>query len=345
MTELPPTPSKCQGGQPKDNNDSSITFPSFGDDGGNGSNPGGNPGGSHNFGGNRPPVAPHPTNPSSEEQNPGSTLKFTIKPKDPPSFHGKANEDVVTWLNKVKDYYYLTGADERTKVAFTPTLLLDAAGDWWDRLLQKHGGVRPESFARLCELMEDRFGSDTRVQRARADLRNIKQGNESVRAYASRFEALLSKLPSYDEDWAKSQFIWGLKQRVAELVTIAQPENLSAAIKKAEHVHMAQQFTQPDQPVQNRQSFYRGRGRGNRGRFAQMQPSIANEDTGTSNAEAQFSRGRGFFRGQRRGLRGQGRRIQADQCRQCYGYGHWASDCPSRATRGHRGGRCGRGRG
>ena len=45
-----------------------------------------------------------------------------------------------------------------------------------------------------------------------------------------RFEALLSKLPTFDKDWAKTQYIWGLHQCVAELVVIAEPGDLHAAI-------------------------------------------------------------------------------------------------------------------
>ena len=36
--------------------------------------------------------------------------------------------------------------------------------------------------------------------------------------------------PSFDKDWAKTQFVWGLHTRVAELVVIAGPADLHAAI-------------------------------------------------------------------------------------------------------------------
>ena len=92
----------------------------------------------------------------------------------------------------------------------------------------------------MSALLRKRFGSSMRVDRARAALRNVKQSqNENVRAYSSRFESLLAKLPSYDVEWAKSQYIWGLNQRVAELVVIAEPADLQAAILKAEKIEMA----------------------------------------------------------------------------------------------------------
>ena len=97
------------------------------------------------------------------------------------------------------------------------------------RLLQTSGlpcctnvmGNRPENFHEFAILLEKRFGSSTRVDRARAALCDIWQGQaEIVRAYSTRFEALLGKLPSFNQIWAKTQFIWGLHLHVAELVTI-----------------------------------------------------------------------------------------------------------------------------
>ena len=69
------------------------------------------------------------------------------------------------------------------------------------------------------------------MDRARAALRNVRQSrNENVRAYSNRFESLLSRLPTFDAEWAKSQYVWGLNQKIAELVVIAEPADLQAAI-------------------------------------------------------------------------------------------------------------------
>ena len=83
-------------------------------------------------------------------------------------------------------------------------------------------------FQELAVQLEKRFGSSTRVDRARAALRDIRKGqNETVHMYSTRFEGLLGKLPSWDLGWAKSQFIWGLHARVTELVTILGPTDLA----------------------------------------------------------------------------------------------------------------------
>ena len=193
-------------------------------------------------------------------RNVTSTFQLGIKPKDPPVFHGRANEDVSTWISKVQDFLYLTEANSRQQVAYTATLLQEAAADWWVSLLKERNGRRPDDFLELAVLLEKRFGSSTRVDRARADLRNIRQGqSETVRSYSTRFEALLGKLPTFDKEWAKMQFIWGLHQRIAELVTIAGPSDLHAAINHAEKVEMARNLAGSGQGGQRPPMQSRGR--------------------------------------------------------------------------------------
>ena len=78
------------------------------------------------------------------------------------------------------------------------------------------------------------------MDRAKAALRDIKQGqSETMRVYSTRFEVLLGQLPLFDQDWAKTQFIWGLHSCVAELVTIAGPTDLHLVIRKVEEIEIA----------------------------------------------------------------------------------------------------------
>ena len=68
------------------------------------------------------------------------TFQLGIKPKDPPVFHGRANEDVMTWLSKLQDFLYLTEANPHQQVAYTATFLQEAAADWWIALLKERHG-------------------------------------------------------------------------------------------------------------------------------------------------------------------------------------------------------------
>ena len=145
----------------------------------------------------------------------------------------------------------MTGATDRQQVAYAATLLQEAAADWWVTFLGENYGERLADFQELAVRLEKRFGSSTRVDRARAALQDIRQGQaENMRIYSTRFEGLLGKLPSWDQDWAKTQFIWGLHSRVAELVTISSPADLAQAIRKAEEVEMAKNLASRGQTTQ-----------------------------------------------------------------------------------------------
>ena len=277
-----------------------------------------------------------------------TTFNIGIKPKDPPFFHGRANEDVDTWIAKVGDFLYLTEANSRQQVAYAATLLLDAAADWWAALLRERYGRRLDTWAEFTVLLAKRFRSSIRVDRARADLRNIRQGqSENVRTYSTRFEALLAKLPSFDRDWVKTQFIWGLHACVAELFVIANPVDLHAAINHAEKIEMARSFAASGQQGQKQGNPNRGRGgfMRERGRFnavtVQAQPVNSASNANMVNA--------GFQSGGQNSGGYNARPLAQNQCGRCRGYGHWAYQCPTLARgrgRGQMQGRQGgRGRG
>ena len=266
-------------------------------------------------------------------------FKMDIKPKEPPIFRGTAQEDVDTWLAKLEDFIYLTEANARQQVAYMATLLQDAAADWWTALLKERHGSRPADFTEMSALLRKRFGSSTRVDRARAALRNIKQlQTETVRAYSTRFEALLAKLPTFDNDWAKSQYIWGLNQRVAELVVIAEPTDLQAAILKAEKVEMARGTISGNQGQSSGGWF-----RGNRGRFSRGRGRFAVMQQGQGPTNYQSGQGlqqSAAMQGQS-GQPGPRPNLDNVQCFKCRGWGHLAPQCPSARSVQFRGGRGG----
>ena len=99
-----------------------------------------------------------------------------MKPKDPPMFCERVDEDIITWTAKVQDFFYLTDAGDVQQVAYAATLLQDAASDWWHSLLKTRGGMRPRNFIEFTDLLGRRFGSSNCIDRAHAELRNIRQG-------------------------------------------------------------------------------------------------------------------------------------------------------------------------
>ena len=238
-----------------------------------------------------------------------------IKPRQPPTFCGRVEEDVVTWTMQVRNYLSLTLSSDDQQVAYVSTLLQGAAIDWWVALLRERGGRRPRHFEELAALLEQRFGSTNRVIRARAALRNIQQDHfASVRNYATRFEEYLGKLPHYDEEWAKSKFIGGLHGGIASMVYITGPTTLASAIEIAERVEMAR----------NAAKMGDTQGQSNDAKRRQRTVRELQNDEGGSRSD----------------------RSAVSQCRKCQGFGHWAYQCPSsHHQRGCRGGRRGRRKG
>ena len=58
---------------------------------------------------------------------PPAQIRFHIKPKDPPAYHGKATQDVEVWSQQVDNYLQLLGGDDAVQVAYVGTLLQGAA--------------------------------------------------------------------------------------------------------------------------------------------------------------------------------------------------------------------------
>ena len=268
---------------------------------------------------------------SSQRRTPSSPrmiFNMEFKGKGPPSFSGKVEEDVDSWLAKIEDFIYLTEVNKRQQVAYMATLLEDAAGDWWNALLKERHGSRPVDFAEMSALLRKRFGSSTRVDRARAALRNVRQSrNENVRAYSNRFESLLARLPTFDAEWAKSQYVWGLNQKIAELVVIAEPADLQAAIRKAEKIDMARGMVADNQGQSFGGWFRSSRGRftRGRGRMASVQHA-AGPSTYSSGQGHQQHGGVQYQSGQQ----GPRPNLNNVQCFKCQGWGHRYYQCPSK---------------
>ena len=95
---------------------------------------------------------------------PPAQIRFDIKPKDPPIYHGKATEDVEVWSQQVDNYLPLLGGDDATQVAYVGTLLQGAAQLWFQ--CENNAGRCPRTWTQLAELLCDRFGNSTKVDYA-----------------------------------------------------------------------------------------------------------------------------------------------------------------------------------
>ena len=99
--QVQPPPAANTGGAVDSTNGSDVTFRPVGARG-NSSGPNGC---------GTPP--PFPSFASSQrQQTQGQAFTFQVKPKDPPMFHGRVDEDVIIWTAKVQDFLYLTDAGD-----------------------------------------------------------------------------------------------------------------------------------------------------------------------------------------------------------------------------------------
>ena len=179
----------------------------------------------------------------------GGTLSIQMRPREPPVFMGKKDQDVEVWLHQVDDYFALTQPQDDAGVAYMILLLHGFARDWWEAEFKSSGGRQPGTIAELKTLLRAAFSSPLRERKARAELRNLRQGSgEDYREYASRFKSLLSKLPpgSWTDAVAMDDWIFGLIPPYGERVMALKPKTLDEAIALMGELDIARQFCHRD---------------------------------------------------------------------------------------------------
>ena len=117
--------------------------------------------------------------------------------------------------------------------------------------------------------------------------------------------------------------MWGLNQRVVELVTIAEPSDLHAAINKAEKIEMARSFAATGQPGPKTVNLNRGRG----GFIADMADLVQCKEQARCNSTMQWKHFNWLHSSRIKIL--DKKPLDKNQCWKCRGWGHWGKDCPS----------------
>ena len=166
---------------------------------------------------------------------PAARFDLQVKPKDPPTFAGKPTDDVEVWVQQVDNFLSLIGGPDHMQVAYVANLLNGSAQLWFQR--ECKGGNRPANWDCFSHMLIERFGNITKKEFAQSSLMSIRQGkNESAHDFAMRFEAVLDKVPQYDQTWVKNIFIWGLHPTLATTISLKSPATLSKAIELAKRV-------------------------------------------------------------------------------------------------------------
>ena len=123
-----------------------------------------------------------------------------IKPKDPPTFSGRTNDDPEVWVGQVSNFFRLVGGPPRKQVAYASTLLQGTAQTWWQRKVK--AWEDPKDWQSFADQLVRRFKNTNKADAAMAALMNIRQRKEeSTHDFICRFEAELDKVDTYDELW------------------------------------------------------------------------------------------------------------------------------------------------
>ena len=211
------------------------------------------------------------------------------------------------WSQQVDNYLQLLGGDDAMQVAYVGTLLQGAAQLWFQR--ENNAGRRPRTWTQLAESLCDRFGNPTKADYAQSQLSSMRQGkNESAHDYSLRFEAVLDKIPAYEESWVRNIFVWSLHSNIAQEVNMKNPRSLNRAMELAKRadvaITMARRPAQRDAGSQEQKKPAAGQQPEQQRRRGYWQNRKANKNWKSGNAGAsggQPQRTGGFSQGNRPG--------------------------------------------
>ena len=117
-------------------------------------------------------------------------------------------------------------------------MLQGAAQLWFQH--ENNAGRRPRTWTQLVESLCDRFGNPTKADYAQSQLSSMRQGrNELAHDYSLRFEAVLDKIPVYEESWVQNIFVWGLYPNIAQEVNMKNLRTLNRAMELAKRADVA----------------------------------------------------------------------------------------------------------
>ena len=90
----------------------------------------------------------------TKEINSGA-FDMTIKPRNPPTFSRRTQDDAEMWVGQVSNFFCLVGGPPQKQVAFASMLLQGTAQSWWQRKVKTRED--PKDWESLADQLIGRF--------------------------------------------------------------------------------------------------------------------------------------------------------------------------------------------
>ena len=150
----------------------------------------------------------------------------------PPLYDGRASS-LDDWFGEMlRQFEFYATPDGAERIRLATAHLGPVAYGWWTDLST---AARPTTWDALKAAMQARFQAITTAETARARLRSLKQGKQSVHDYVSAFRRLMAAVPDMAEADRLFCFKSGLNAAIATHLTI----NYANASTLADAINMA----------------------------------------------------------------------------------------------------------
>lgn len=202
---------------------------------------------------------------------------------------------------------------EESRVGLIGTLLTGQALSWFAPLFEKRSPIL-NNFETFLEAFAEAFGEHDKARWATTKIRSLRQGTRSASVYASDFRQLACDI-NWDEEALMSQFYWGLKDDVKDLLlSLPDPRTLNEAISQA--VKCDNRLFQRRQDQSSRQHTTR--------HISSMTPSNLTSHSEAQNMQIDVVHVKSLTPEEKK------RRIEEGLCLYCGGEGHRAGSCPKK---------------
>nr|GEW28209.1 putative reverse transcriptase domain-containing protein [Tanacetum cinerariifolium] len=161
-------------------------------------------------------------------------------------FHGTEGAvRLVHWFEKMENTFEISECVEVRKVKFTTATLYGRALTWWNSQVATLGRevANARSWAKVKQMMTDKFCLTEKVQRLEDELRHLKLRDMNIAAYTERSNELALLCPDVvpNEKKKVELYIKGLLEIIKGKTTSSRPVTLNEAVRMA-HALMEQKI-------------------------------------------------------------------------------------------------------